>query len=168
MRIAFAILFLSFYFQYNLGVSRSEEIIYNDYGGYIYQYNARLNHFKQAKTHVVIAGNCYSACTRFMSAPNVCAKPGAYFYFHGAYDAKKSERKPEARTSMLDSMASETPEAFALQNRYKVWWFGLVRSKTPPKDTHIDADIDIIHEMVKEGLYQKWLRVRAVRLVRSC
>lgn len=61
-------------------------VIGNDPGGLIAAYLHRYDALRQARTFVVLAGDCMSACTLVLRLPRsqVCARPGARLGFHGA------------------------------------------------------------------------------------
>jgi hypothetical protein len=64
--------------------ARAETVVVrNDYGGNVLAYQARWKELAEADL-VRIEGRCDSACTMFISLPNVCIGRGALFGFHGA------------------------------------------------------------------------------------
>lgn len=72
-------------------------IIRQDNGGVVAQYKAKIFNFKQSGgTHVVIDGECYSACVLWLHRDfglNVCATPNAKIGFHMPYSVNQMTRQ---------------------------------------------------------------------------
>lgn len=63
-------------------------VIDHNPGGYI---NVFLDNIqKWGDREIRIRGNCWSACTLYLSAKNVCAYPSASFHFHAPYYEESS------------------------------------------------------------------------------
>ncbi len=59
-------------------------VIGNDRGGLIGERARLLERINTARAQVEIRGNiCYSACTMYLGAENVCISPATIFGFHG-------------------------------------------------------------------------------------
>lgn len=63
------------------------ETVYVDYnsGGNPDDFMAQVEEWNSKGTRVVIRGNCWSACTLYLAANNVCAFKSASFHFHAPY-----------------------------------------------------------------------------------
>ncbi len=74
--------------------------VYNDGGGYIFDYIKNVETFKEHGTLVVINGQCYSACTLYLTLPpeQLCVTSEAVFGFH---EAKVKNRRNEAATKYM-------------------------------------------------------------------
>lgn len=164
--------FLMFYFQWMCGATMAfppvppTVVIGDDYGGYVSVYNARYQQYLQSKAKVILSGDCESACTRFMKLPNACATPNARFMFHAIRDLRD---RVMVADSIRDSYVNESPAAFALQDKYKVWHFNTVKARKLPKTVTVEPGVEIVYtETDRPHLYQKWLRVKATRFVPPC
>lgn len=72
--------------------------IFDDPGGWIGEYLVEA----QITPDVEILGLCASACTIFLSVPDVCISPGAELGFHSAYD-DDGTLNPSGSQAMLSS-----------------------------------------------------------------
>lgn len=144
-------------------------VIDRDLGGDVATYNDRWKSYAAHQTPVVIKGWCVSACARFMTLPNVCAQPGAVFMLHGLTDASDRVRYASGRR---DSLQWESAAAVALQDKYRVYGFGIERYTPRLITTVLERGVSIYYHTpfaVKGRLYtQKFLRVDATRLVPAC
>lgn len=52
-------------------------------GGYLARRSDRIAQMRSTGQRVEIRGTCISACTMYLSLPNVCITPGAVLGFHG-------------------------------------------------------------------------------------
>jgi hypothetical protein len=52
------------------------------YGGSAKTFEQHVARFRQSGEQFRIRGHCQSACTMFLSLPNVCIEPGAELLFH--------------------------------------------------------------------------------------
>ena len=66
-----------------VSVQAETVVVRDDFGGNVLQYQARRKQLAKADL-VRIEGRCDSACTMFITLPNVCVGRGALFGFHGA------------------------------------------------------------------------------------
>ena len=68
--------------------SAQARVIHDDPGGRIADYVTRYQQIEQSGEHVVLAGECDSACTMVLNLPRrqVCAMPGAKLGFHKVTD----------------------------------------------------------------------------------
>jgi hypothetical protein len=58
-------------------------VIGNDHGGYVGERAGIVDRIRALGTRVEIRGNiCYSACTMYLGAGNVCVSPATTFGFH--------------------------------------------------------------------------------------
>jgi hypothetical protein len=65
-------------------------VVRSDRGGLIGQRNREINLLRATGQRVELRGTCLSACTMYLSLPNVCVSPSATFGFHGpTRDGKK-------------------------------------------------------------------------------
>lgn len=58
-------------------------VIRNDRGGLLGQRSAEIRSLRAAGQRVELRGLCLSACTMYLSLPNVCVSPSAELGFHG-------------------------------------------------------------------------------------
>ena len=65
----------------------SPVVVVKDFGGYVDQYAAITEVYRQTNREVRIH-ECHSACTMALSLPNVCVYPSSIFKFHQAYDPR--------------------------------------------------------------------------------
>ncbi len=65
----------------------SPVVVVKDFGGYVDQYAAVTEMYRQTKREVRIH-ECHSACTMALGLPNVCVYPTSIFKFHQAYDPR--------------------------------------------------------------------------------
>lgn len=74
----------------------SDLLIMNDMGGKLMQRVAHAQWLSDHKKSVHVLGICASACTTYLSVPNVCAAPASLWMFHKGFlvSAKTGERKP--------------------------------------------------------------------------
>ena len=81
-------------------------VVFNDYGGLIGRYLDRYHAFEVQRRHVVILGDCFSACTMVlrMSPDLVCAGPKARFGFHAASKKKGGPPAVKATQEMYFEM----------------------------------------------------------------
>lgn len=73
-------------------------IVHQDFGGRLYDYQARVDEYRGRKVMVRIEGDCASACTLLTALPrqHVCVGPEARLAFHQAYDpASPGDPQPE-------------------------------------------------------------------------
>lgn len=54
-------------------------------GGVVDEFLEEREWYRKHGTKVVIGGDCYSACTLFLSLKTLCAQPDAEFHFHSPY-----------------------------------------------------------------------------------
>jgi hypothetical protein len=152
----------------NAPAARTAVIIDADLGGYVWKYNQRYNQYKETGEPVIIAGGCFSACTRFISLPNTCAAPTGFLYFHGL----SVGGKVDAAESLADSKRWETPKAVALQVKHRATTFGFVKLKpNAPRVVALEPGVWRVYTPSKElgpDVYQVWLKVQATKLVRAC
>ena len=145
--------------------TKADIVIDHDEGGEVKKYNQRYFEYHASGDEVVIAGSCMSACTRFISLPNVCAEPEGYLYFHGI----TIDGKVDPVASLADSKRWETPKAVALQVKYGATSFGVVaRKASDPSQVALEPGVWRTYERIGPGLYQVWLKVKADKLVRPC
>ena len=58
-------------------------VVTSDRGGYLTQRSDQISRLRAAGDRVELRGTCLSACTMYLSLPNVCVAPTAIFGFHG-------------------------------------------------------------------------------------
>ncbi len=58
-------------------------VVSNDRGGLVRQRDTEIRALQQSGQPVQLRGRCLSACTMYLSLPNVCVAPQATFGFHG-------------------------------------------------------------------------------------
>lgn len=68
----------------------SPVVVVKDFGGYVDQYAAQTEIYRQTNREVRIH-ECHSACTMALSLPNVCVYPNSVFKFHQAYDPRNHD-----------------------------------------------------------------------------
>lgn len=79
-------------------------LVHNDVGGSVQEYHQAI--MDAGPTRVEISGYCYSACTLWLGAQNVCVHRDASFGFHGPTAADPVARAyGEALMVMLYTMA---------------------------------------------------------------
>lgn len=69
------------------GVTEAQQtpiVIGNDRGGYVGARASEIDSIRSTGSRVEIRGNiCYSSCTMYLGAGNVCVNPATTFGFHG-------------------------------------------------------------------------------------
>jgi len=143
-------------------------VIKNDEGGIIDNYNMRFDSLERSGLKVIIDGYCMSACTRFMKLRNVCVRANAYFYFHAA----SVDDVVLPQVSRQDSLRTDLPEAFRLQEKYNVFRYGLVQRR-PAAKVYLEKDVERVYQSIwddapKRGPFQVWLKVKATKFVKPC
>jgi hypothetical protein len=149
-----------------LSITVSEAKVINfDPGGLISKYDRKFAELERSGVHVVINGACMSACTRFMRLQNVCATKYGYFYFHGV-TTKKGAVRPE--WGWEDGRLTNLPEAFYLQQKYGVFFYGTVNH--PPAKEYLEPGVERVYTSMRKdpSLSQVWLKVKATKLVKPC
>ncbi|SOB92235.1 hypothetical protein SAMN05877809_101516 [Rhodobacter sp. JA431] len=63
--------------------SSSTLVVRSDWGGYLAKRRREIDTLRASGTRVELRGTCISACTMYLSLPNVCVAPTAVFGFHG-------------------------------------------------------------------------------------
>lgn len=58
-------------------------VVTADRGGYLAKRSDEITHLRAAGRRVEVRGTCLSACTMYLSLPNLCVTPDAVFGFHG-------------------------------------------------------------------------------------
>jgi len=86
--------------------------ITNDLGGFLQDYAKRWQAYYQAKEEVRIMGYCGSACTLFLTLPNVCIGRNVQFAFHAPYIEQRDNADVDFQT--------EYAKAWTM-NRYPGW-----------------------------------------------
>ena len=61
----------------------SPMIVTSDRGGYLAARSDEINRMRAIGQRVELRGTCLSACTMYLSLPNICVAPNAVFGFHG-------------------------------------------------------------------------------------
>lgn len=84
--------------------SVQDKVIVNDRGGYVMKYALAVARDRESGEPVRIMGRCASACTLYLSLPNVCIGPRAYFQFHAPYGSN-----PKANQYVKEYMMKEYP-----------------------------------------------------------
>jgi hypothetical protein len=59
-------------------------VITDDHGGRIFDYLSRVNEARAAHEHIIVDGECSSACILYLTLPS-CATPRAKLFFHSAH-----------------------------------------------------------------------------------
>lgn len=63
--------------------------IHNDDGGYVVDYALKLEQYRDSGEEIRILGRCDSACTLYLSLPNICVGRNASFSFHKPWGARR-------------------------------------------------------------------------------
>jgi hypothetical protein len=97
----------------SVSYARATILITADVGGTILDYAERFHRAREAGEHVVIDGNCLSACTMVIGMiprDRVCATPKAVLGFHAAFRTTSDGNRVASTDATKFMMNAYTPE----------------------------------------------------------
>ena len=84
---------IAFILLFGFAASAQAKTIIDDRGGYLLVYATEVYHLRLSGEPVQVIGDCYSACTLFLSLPpkQLCITRAATFNFHKPYGGNKAD-----------------------------------------------------------------------------
>ena len=98
-------------------------IVRSDRGGWLGQRSQQIRLLRASGQRVELRGTCLSACTMYLSLPNVCITPSASFGFHGPSRGQRALPPAEFEhwsTVMANNYREPLRSWFLSEARYRI------------------------------------------------